>query len=89
MADDIIKQLDDLASTLKRGEGQSTIYGAIKVIKFLRKELNIVLDEIADLRTAGNILAAELDSCASENDTLANSAILQWEKLNRIDNDQS
>lgn len=96
MADDIIIQLKSLAETLERGAGQSTIYGAIQVIEFLRDEIDIIntrnhiiLDEIVDLRTAGNILAAELDSCANENDTLANSAISQWERLNRIINDQS
>lgn len=39
MATDIIIQLKELASTLKRGEGKSTLYGAVTEIEYLRKEV--------------------------------------------------
>lgn len=38
MADDIVKQLNELAPTLERGEGKSTVYGAVNEIELLRAE---------------------------------------------------
>lgn len=46
VADDIVIQLKDLAATLKRGEGRSTVYGAVSEIEHLREtieRLNIAL----------------------------------------------
>ena len=39
MSDDIVIQLKDLASTMKRGEGRSTVYGAVSEIEYLRAEV--------------------------------------------------
>lgn len=39
MADDIVHQLSDLASRLERGNGRSTVSGAVSEIAFLRGEI--------------------------------------------------
>lgn len=39
MSDDIVKQLSELAPTLKRGEGRSTVYGAVQEIERLRGQI--------------------------------------------------
>lgn len=46
MSNDILNQLKDLAASLKRGEGRSTVYGAVSEIEHLREtieQLNIAL----------------------------------------------
>lgn len=49
MATDIVTQLKELAPSLDRGEGRSTVYGAASEIEHLRKVIEELRAEVSRL----------------------------------------
>ena len=70
MADDIVNQLKNFAATLKRGEGRSTIYGAVSEIEYLREENTKLRGTVLDIDKTGqqlwSMVSASRDSYADE-----------------------
>lgn len=77
MSDDIVNQLKDLASTLKRGEGRSTVYGAVTEIERLRTELLEAQKDLGLIRRAKDRRDYEIERLRAEVD--------KWQMLYRFE----
>lgn len=97
MSDDIVIQLKDLASTMKRGEGRSTVYGAVSEIERLRAEVarlgsfihpigTIIHDNprrVAETLGSGEHISAPFDGTVKDIHASCRNEVERWQDIAR------